>query len=77
MEFNNLNSARVSSNQRVVIPMNSKINDTKKDKNFSYLVKKGDTLESIAKVYKVSVEDIQIQNKLKSTSLKVGARLKL
>lgn len=77
MEFNNLNSARVSSNQRVVIPMNSKINDTKKDKNFSYLVKKGDTLESIAKVYKVSVEDIQMQNKLKSTSLKVGARLKL
>ena len=77
MEFNNLNSARVSSNQRVVIPMNSKVVDTKTNKSFSYLVKKGDTLESISKAYKISVEDIQIQNKLKGISLREGARLKL
>jgi membrane-bound lytic murein transglycosylase D len=77
MEFNNLNSARVSSNQRVVIPMNSKIVDTKSNKSFSYLVKKGDTLESIAKTYKISIEDIQMQNRLKGTSIKEGTRLKL
>ncbi len=77
MEFNNLNSARVSLNQRVVIPMNSKVVDTKTNKSFSYLVKKGDTLESISKAYKISVEDIQIQNKLKGVSLREGVRLKL
>jgi len=77
MDFNNLNSARVSSNDRVVIPMNSKVVDTKTNKSFSYLVKRGDTLESISKAYKISVENIQIQNKLKSVSIREGARLKL
>lgn len=77
MDFNNLKSDKVNFDQRVVIPMNSKIAVEKTNNNFYYLVKKGDTLESISKAYKVSVENIKIQNKLKGKLVKEGERLKL
>jgi len=77
MDFNNLKSDKVNFEQRVVIPMNSKVSDTKTNNSFFYLVKKGDSLESISKAYKISIEDIQIQNKLKGTSIREGVRLKL
>ncbi|MDD5400176.1 MAG: transglycosylase SLT domain-containing protein [Sulfurimonas sp.] len=77
MDFNNLKSDKVNFEQRVVIPMNSKINAEKTNNNFYYSVKKGDTLESISKAYKISVENIKIQNKLKGKLVKEGERLKL
>ncbi|MDD5372239.1 MAG: transglycosylase SLT domain-containing protein [Sulfurimonas sp.] len=77
MDFNNLKSDKVNFEQRVVIPMNSKTNVEKTNNHFYYSVKKGDTLESISKTYKISIENIKIQNKLKGKLVKEGERLKL
>ena len=42
-----------------------------------YKVKSGDTLGGIAKKYRVSVKNIQKWNKLKSTTIRVGQKLKI
>ena len=42
-----------------------------------YTVQKGDTLYSIAKRYKVSVNDLRINNKLKDNTIKIGQILKI
>ncbi|MDD3505936.1 MAG: LysM peptidoglycan-binding domain-containing protein [Sulfurimonas sp.] len=40
-----------------------------------HLVKKGDTLESISKAYKISIKSIQLTNKLKGNMIREGERL--
>jgi LysM repeat protein len=42
-----------------------------------YVVKKGDTLTSIAKQYSVTVSDLKIWNKLGSTQIRIGQKLKI
>ena len=42
-----------------------------------YKVKSGDTLGGIAKKYRVSVKNIQKWNKLKSTTIRIGQKLKI
>jgi membrane-bound lytic murein transglycosylase D len=42
-----------------------------------YKVKSGDTLGGIAKKYRVSVKNIQKWNKLSSTTIRVGQKLKI
>jgi membrane-bound lytic murein transglycosylase D len=41
------------------------------------MVKKGDTLESISKKYKISVKNLKLQNNLRGSLIKVGDRLKI
>lgn len=41
------------------------------------MVRKGDTLESIAKTHKISVQNIKLQNRMSSNVIKIGDRLKL
>ena len=43
----------------------------------NYIVKKGDTLYSISKKHKVSVDDIKKNNKLKNNQLSIGQKLKI
>ena len=45
--------------------------------SFEYIVQKGDTLWSISRAYKVSIEDIYQRNNLKSDFLKVGQKILL
>ena len=78
MDFNNLKSTRLRLKQKLIVP----IEKNKKGKKFVksrhyYLVKRGDTLESIARRYKISVQNIKMQNHLKSSMIRVGERLKL
>ena len=69
--------------KKTITSKNSKSsNKSTKSKNIStstkmYKVKKGDSLLSIAIKYKVSVKDIKKVNKLKSSKIKLGQKLKL
>ena len=42
-----------------------------------YLVKRGDTLESISKKYKVSIKMLQQQNHIHGSIIRIGERLKV
>lgn len=76
-DFNALKHNRLSLNQKLIIPINNKASVAKMTKEFYHMVKKGDTLASISKQYKVSVQDIKVQNKLNGNTIKEGEKLKL
>nr|WP_321265598.1 LysM peptidoglycan-binding domain-containing protein [uncultured Sulfurimonas sp.] len=76
-DFNKLKSYRLSLNQRLIIPIDARSNVKKIDTKHYYMVKKGDTLESISKAYKVSVQNLKLQNQLNSSLIKIGDRLKI
>ncbi|MDY0116515.1 MAG: transglycosylase SLT domain-containing protein [Sulfurimonadaceae bacterium] len=75
MDFNKMKSSKLSLKQRLVIPIEQHMDKVKT--NSYYMVRKGDTLESIAKSYRISVENIKLQNRLTTNILKIGDRLKL
>jgi len=77
MDFNKLRNSRLKLKQKLIIPIQSKSKVKKLNSRYYHLVKKGDTLESISKAYKVSVHNIKLQNRLKSSLIKVGERLKV
>lgn len=77
MDFNGLKNSRLRLKQRLVIPIDNRIKNKKIDSKFYYLVKKGDTLDSIAKAYKISVHNIKLQNNLDGSLIKIGDRLKI
>lgn len=54
---------------------NNKINN--KDKPLIYIIKKGDSLESIAKKHKVSIKKLKIVNNKKSNLLKIGDKIEI
>lgn len=76
-DFNALKANKLSLNQKLIIPLDNKANVQKMSSQFYYMVKKGDTLESISKEHRVSVQDIKVQNKLNSNSIQEGKKLKL
>lgn len=53
---------------------NNKIN---KEKPLIYIIKKGDSLESIAKKHKVSIKKLKIVNNKKSNLLKIGEKIEI
>ncbi|MGD9717662.1 MAG: LysM peptidoglycan-binding domain-containing protein [Sulfurimonadaceae bacterium] len=75
MDFNKMKSSKLSLKQRLVIPIEQNTQKLKTD--FYYMVRKGDTLESIAKTHKISVQNIKLQNRMSSNVIKIGDRLKL
>ena len=77
MDFNKLKNSRLKLRQKLIIPINSKNSSKKIDTGSYYMVKRGDSLESIAKAYKISIVNIKQQNHLKSSLIKVGERLKI
>ena len=78
MDFNHLKSSRLRLKQKLIIPIakNNKSRRYIKSRHY-YTVKRGDTLESISKRYRVSVENIKMRNHLKGSMIRVGERLKL
>lgn len=75
MDFNNMKTSKLSLKQKLVIPIEQ--NKVKAKKSSYYMVRKGDTLDSIARNYKISVENIKLKNSLTSNVIKIGDRLKL
>jgi membrane-bound lytic murein transglycosylase D len=80
-DFNSLKSNKLALNQKLIIPIriaDNKLSDNKKiDSIYYYMVKNGDSLQSISKEYKISVQNIKIHNNLENDTLKVGDKLRM
>ena len=77
MDFNGLKNTRLRLKQKLVIPIENSKSRKKINSRYYYMVKKGDSLESISKAHKISVQNIRLQNHIKGTLIRVGERLKL
>ena len=75
-DFNHLKTTRLKIKQKLIIPI-KKADNKKISSKYYYMVKKGDSLESIAREYKISIQNIKLQNHLKSSLIKIGDRLKI
>lgn len=73
-DLNNLKDNNLKIGQVLKISQNS---GTNPDSTVNYIVKKGDSLYSIARVYKTTVQEIQKLNNLKSNALSIGQELKI
>jgi len=76
-DFNHLTSDRLRLKQKLIIPIPKKSKESKINSHYYYLVKRGDSLESIAKAHRISVHNIRTQNHLQGSLIKVGERLKI
>lgn len=76
-DFNHLKSNNLRIKQKLVIPISKRTQKAKIHTNNYYMVKRGDSLESISRAYKVSVQNIKAQNRLQSSLIKIGDRLKI
>ncbi len=77
MDFNKLKDSRLRLRQKLIIPIENNKSMKKINSRFYYMVKKGDTLDSISKAHKVSVANIKLQNHIKGSLIKVGDRLRI
>ena len=73
--INNLSSNSLSIGQNLKIPINESNNEESKET--IYLVKKGDSLYSIARSYNITVDELKRINNLTSNNLSIGQMLKL
>lgn len=75
--YNRLKSNRLSLRQKLIIPVMAnvsyKISKTKTKRR--YKIKRGDTLSSIARIYKINVKKLMRDNNIKSSNIKIGDRL--
>lgn len=72
--LNNLKDNNLKIGQVLKISQNS---GTNPNSTINYIVKKGDSLYAIARVYKTTVQEIQKLNNLKSNALSIGQELKI
>jgi len=75
-KLNNLNSNYINVGQKLSVKNNSVDNDNN-DLSDNYIVKKGDTLYSIARLYNISVSDLKKYNNLKTDVLSIGQVIKI
>ncbi|MEJ2372386.1 MAG: transglycosylase SLT domain-containing protein [Sulfurimonas sp.] len=76
-DFNNLKTTRLSLRQKLIIPIPKRSSKQKINSKHYYIVKKGDSLESISKAHKISIQNIRSQNNLHGSLIRIGDRLKL
>jgi len=76
-DFNHLKSDRLRLKQKLIIPIAKSSHKKKINTKNYYMVKRGDSLESISKAFKVSVHNIRAQNHIKGSLIRVGERLKI
>jgi membrane-bound lytic murein transglycosylase D len=82
-KWNNLKDNRLITGERLIVYMPENLDETaeihtepaKKEK--VHLVRRGDTISSISKKYKVSVNDLKKWNGIKNSKLKPGMKLKI
>ena len=77
IDFNKLKHTRLKLKQKLIIPVDNKSKIKKLNSRFYYMVRRGDTLESISKAYKVSIKNLKLQNSLKNSLIRAGERLKI
>jgi len=70
-DFNRLKSSMLSLKQKLIIP----ISKPSRNSNVHYTVKRGDTLDSISKNFKVSIADLKKKNSLHSDIIRTGDKL--
>lgn len=76
-DFNHLKTTRLQLKQRLIIPIVKHSKRTKIDTKNYYIVKRGDSLESIAKAHRISVKSLRSQNNIHGSLIRVGERLKI
>ena len=76
-DFNKLRSNRLRIKQKLIIPIAKNSKQKKFHSRHYYMVKRGDSLESIARAHKISVKNLRAQNNIKGSLIRVGERLKL
>lgn len=76
-DFNNLESTRLSLRQKLIIPVTKGTKIKKRVTPSLYKVKSGDTLEGIAKRYRLSVAELKRTNRLASDMIRIGQSLKV
>ncbi len=77
MDFNKLKNSKLRLKQKLIIPVDSRMAEKKIHKKFYYTVRRGDSLESISRAYKVSVKKLRTRNHIKGSLIKIGERLKI
>ena len=76
-DFNHLHSNMLHIKQKLVIPIAKRRVRHKVRTQHYYMVKKGDSLLSIARAHHISLKNLRAQNNIKGSLIKVGERLKL
>ncbi len=71
MDFNHLKSSKLSLKQRLIIPVNT----PPLTSDALYVVRRGDTLSSIARNFQISVKELKRMNELASSHIRIGAKL--
>lgn len=70
-DFNHLKSSMLSLKQKLIIP----ISKPSANSNLHYTVKRGDTLDSISKSFKLSIASLKQKNSLRTDMIKAGDKL--
>jgi len=70
-DFNHLRKDSLSLKQKLIIP----VSKTYKPKKMKYTVKSGDSLDSISKLFKLSIADLKKINRLRSDMIRIGDTL--
>ena len=76
-DFNNLKTSQLRLKQKLIIPIPKQSTQKKIDTRHYYVVQQGDSLESISKSHKISIQNIRSQNNISGSLIRVGERLKL
>ena len=76
-DFNKLRSNNLRLKQKLIIPIAKSFVKKKLDTKHYYIVKSGDSLESISKAFRVSIKNIKLQNRMHGSLIKIGERLKI
>jgi membrane-bound lytic murein transglycosylase D len=71
MDFNHLKHSRLSLKQKLIIPVNT----PPLTMDALYVVRRGDTLSTIARDFQITVKELKKMNNLASSRIKVGAKL--
>lgn len=77
MDFNHMKNSRLKLKQKLIIPIHSNKKMKEVGREFSYVVRRGDSLGSIAQAHKISVKNIKSYNDITGSLIKIGERLKL
>ncbi|MBD3796351.1 MAG: transglycosylase SLT domain-containing protein [Campylobacterales bacterium] len=76
-DFNNLKTSQLRLKQKLIIPIPKQSSQKKIDMRHYYVVQQGDSLESISRSHKISIQNIRSQNNISGSLIRVGERLKL
>ena len=76
-DFNHLKSNMLHIRQKLVIPIARKSRRIKLNTVHYYMVRRGDSLLSIAKSHHISLKNLRVRNNIKGSFIKIGERLKL